>query len=277
MSSKHWVRRAFLTSLGIGLPAAAVMGGMTRRPGFANAPADPRKELSMIIRRSSERGYADHGWLRSFHTFSFADYYEPKHMGFGALRVINEDRVAPGKGFGTHPHRDMEIISYVLEGGLEHRDSMGTGSVIRPGDVQRMSAGTGVTHSEFNASRSDLVHFLQIWIMPEKRGITPSYEQKSFPEAERQGKLRLVASRDGRDGSVLVHQDVNLYASLLGAGEQVRYEVPAARQAWIHVARGSVELSGTRLDTGDAAAVTEPGALDIIGKDSAEVLVFDLA
>src|SRR5687768_5593269 len=180
----------------------------------------------MRIRRAQDRGHANHGWLDSHHTFSFADYYDPSHMGFRALRVINEDRVEPSRGFGTHPHRDMEIISYVLEGGLEHRDSMGTGSVIRPGDVQRMSAGTGVTHSEFNASRSDLVHFLQIWIMPEKRGITPSYEQKSFPEAERQGKLRLVASRDGRDGSVLVHQDVNLYASLLGAGEQVRYEVP---------------------------------------------------
>jgi hypothetical protein len=231
----------------------------------------------MIIRRSSERGYADHGWLRSFHTFSFADYYEPKHMGFGALRVINEDRVSPGKGFGTHPHRDMEIISYVLDGGLEHRDSMGNGSVIRPGDVQRMSAGTGVAHSEFNASRSDLVHFLQIWIVPEQRGITPSYEQKSFSDAERQGKLRLVASRDGRDGSVLVHQDVNLYASLLASDERIRYEVPPARQAWIHVARGSVELDGTRLDAGDAAAVTEAGALDIVGRDAAEVLVFDLA
>lgn len=231
----------------------------------------------MIIRRSSERGHADHGWLRSFHTFSFADYYEPAHMGFGALRVINEDRVQPGKGFGTHPHRDMEIISYVLEGGLEHRDSMGNGSVIKPGDVQRMSAGTGVAHSEFNASRSELVHFLQIWIVPEERGITPSYEQRSFSEAERQGQLRLVASRDGRDGSVLVHQDVNLYASLLGAGERIRYEVPAARKAWIHVARGSVEIGGTRLDAGDAAAVRDAGGLDIAGKDAAEVLVFDLA
>lgn len=235
----------------------------------------------MIIRRSSERGHADHGWLSSFHTFSFADYYDPAHMGFGALRVINEDRVQPGKGFGTHPHRDMEIISYVLEGGLEHRDSMGNGSVIRPGDVQRMSAGTGVTHSEFNASRSELVHFLQIWIVPEERGIAPSYEQRSFSEAERQGRLRLVASRDGRDGSVLVHQDANLYASLLGAGERVRYEVPATRRAWIHVARGSVEIDGARLDAGDAAAVSEAGALDIAGIDSgsgsAEVLVFDLA
>jgi redox-sensitive bicupin YhaK (pirin superfamily) len=234
----------------------------------------------MMIRRSSERGHADHGWLRSFHTFSFAGYYDPAHMGFGALRVINEDRVEPGKGFGTHAHRDMEIISYVLEGGLEHRDNMGNGSVIRPGDVQRMSAGTGVTHSELNASRSELVHFLQIWIVPEERGITPSYEQKSFPEAERQRTLRRVASRDGRDGSVIVHQDVNLYASLLGAGERVRYEVPAGRRAWIHVARGSVELGGARLDAGDAAAVSEAGALDIVGrdgKDPAEVLVFDLA
>ncbi|AUX26713.1 pirin [Sorangium cellulosum] len=277
MSSKRWARRSLLTSLGIGLPAAAVMSGMTRRRGLAGAPADPPKELSMIIRRSSERGHADHGWLRSFHTFSFAGYHDPAHMGFGALRVINEDRVQPGKGFGTHPHRDMEIISYVLDGGLEHRDSMGNGSVIRPGDVQRMSAGTGVTHSEFNASRSELVHFLQIWIVPDRRGIAPSYEQKAFPEAERRGKLRLVASRDGRAGSVLVHQDMNLYASLLGAGEPVRYEVPAARRAWIHVARGSVEIGGARLDAGDAAAVSEAGALDIVGKDPAELLVFDLA
>jgi redox-sensitive bicupin YhaK (pirin superfamily) len=231
----------------------------------------------MIIRRSSERGHADHGWLRSFHTFSFADYFDPQHMGFGALRVINEDRVQPGKGFGTHPHRDMEIISYVLEGGLEHRDSMGNGSVIRPGDVQRMSAGTGVTHSEFNASRAELVHFLQIWILPERRGIAPSYEQKAFPEAERQGQLRLLASRDGRDGSVLVHQDVNLYASLLGADERIRYQVPAARRAWIHVARGSVEIDGTGMGAGDAAAVVDAGTLDIVGRDPAEVLVFDLA
>jgi quercetin 2,3-dioxygenase len=237
----------------------------------------PQKELPMIIRRSSERGQADHGWLRSFHTFSFADYYQPEHMGFGALRVINEDRVAPGKGFGTHSHRDMEIISYVLDGELEHRDNMGNGSIIRPGDVQRMSAGTGVAHSEHNGSRDQLVHFLQIWIVPEKRGITPGYQQKAFPEPERQGRLRLVASRDGRDGSVIVHQDVNLYATLLGADEQVRYEVPATRRAWIHVARGSVALDGTRLEAGDAAAVSDAGAVDIVGKDAAEVLVFDLA
>jgi redox-sensitive bicupin YhaK (pirin superfamily) len=231
----------------------------------------------MIIRRSSERGHADHGWLRSFHTFSFADYYDPQHMGFGALRVINDDRVQPGKGFGTHSHRDMEIISYVLDGGLEHRDSMGNGSVIKPGDVQRMSAGTGVQHSELNASRAESVHFLQIWIVPERSGIEPSYEQKAFPEAERQGQLRLVASRDGRDGSVLIHQDVNLYASLLGADERIRYQVPAGRRAWIHVATGSVELDGTRLDAGDAAAVSDASTLDIVGKDPAEVLVFDLA
>jgi redox-sensitive bicupin YhaK (pirin superfamily) len=231
----------------------------------------------MIIRRSSERGHADHGWLRSFHTFSFADYYDPQHMGFGALRVINDDRVQPGKGFGTHSHRDMEIISYVLDGGLEHRDSMGNGSVIKPGDVQRMSAGTGVQHSELNASRAEPVHFLQIWIVPERSGIEPSYEQKAFPEAERQGRLRLVASRDGRDGSVLIHQDVNLYASLLGADERIRYEVPAGRRAWIHVATGGVELDGTRLDAGDAAAVSDASTLDIVGKDPAEVLVFDLA
>src|SRR5690242_6764300 len=195
-------------------------------------------ESSMLIRRANERGYADHGWLRSFHTFSFADYYAPAHMGFRALRVINEDRVEGGKGFGTHPHRDMEIISYVLSGGLQHRDSMGTGSVIKPGDVQRMSAGTGVTHSEFNASPSELVHFLQIWIMPDRRGYAPGYEQKHFTEAERQGQLRLVASNDGRDGSLTIHQDARLYASLLAPGEPVTHDLAQGRYAWLHVARG---------------------------------------
>jgi quercetin 2,3-dioxygenase len=231
----------------------------------------------MLIRRSADRGLADHGWLRSFHTFSFADYYDPDHMGFRSLRVINEDRVQPGKGFGTHSHRDMEIISYVLEGALEHRDSMGNGSVIRPGDVQRMSAGTGVTHSEFNASRSELVHFLQIWILPERPGLRPSYEEKSFPLSERRGKLRLIASPDGRDGSVTVHQDVSLLAGVLELGERVRYENPAGRHPWIHVATGAFEIGGTRLDAGDAAAVTEAGPLDIVGREAGEVLIFDLA
>jgi quercetin 2,3-dioxygenase len=231
----------------------------------------------MKIRRSKERGHADHGWLDSHHTFSFADYHDPAHMGFRTLRVINEDRVAPGQGFGTHPHRDMEIISYVLDGELAHKDSMGTGSVVRPGEVQRMSAGTGVTHSEFNPSRERPVHFLQIWIVPARRGLPPSYEQKAFPAAERQGTLRLVASPDGRDGSVTVHQDVSLYATLLAGGETARHDVRPGRHAWIHVARGDVELNGTKLAAGDAASVSEPGALELVGKSDAEVLVFDLA
>jgi hypothetical protein len=230
----------------------------------------------MQIRRSKERGFADHGWLRSFHTFSFADYHDPEHMGFRALRVINEDRVAPGRGFGTHAHGDMEIISYVLEGELAHKDSLGTGSVIRPGDVQRMSAGSGVTHSEFNPSRDELVHFLQIWILPERRGIAPSYEQKSFPESERRGVLRLVASPDGRNGSVTVHQDVRLYAGLLAEGERLGYELPEGRHAWIHVARGAIDVGGTQLEAGDAAALSEPQTIELRGASAAEVLVFDL-
>ncbi len=231
----------------------------------------------MKTRRAADRGYADHGWLRSFHTFSFADYHDPAHMGFRALRVINEDRVAPGKGFGTHGHRDMEIISYVLEGALEHKDSMGTGSVIRPGDVQRMSAGTGVTHSEFNASTSDAVHFLQIWIIPDARGHAPGYEQKNFPAEDRRGKLRVVASPDGRDGSVSLHQDAVLYAALLGEGETTVHEVKAGRGAWVHVAKGTIDLGGTVLEAGDAAEIEEPGNLVLTGKEDAEVLVFDLS
>ena len=230
----------------------------------------------MNIRRAGDRGYADHGWLRSFHTFSFADYYDPAHMGFRALRVINEDRVAPGKGFGTHGHRDMEIISYVLEGGLEHKDSMGTGSVIRPGDVQRMSAGTGVLHSEFNASKSELVHFLQIWIMPDRAGHAPGYEQKTFDAAEKKGKLRVVASPDGRDGSVTIHQDALLYAGLLGEGEKATHEVRAGRGAWVHVAKGELALGDVTLAAGDAAEIDEPSVLTLVGKKDAEVLVFDL-
>jgi hypothetical protein len=231
----------------------------------------------MILRRASERGLADHGWLKSFHTFSFADYHDPRHMGFRALRVINEDRVQPGRGFGAHSHRDMEIISYVLEGELEHRDSIGTGSVIRPGEVQRMSAGRGVTHSERNASKSELVHFLQIWIVPDEAGHPPSYEQKAFPAAERQGRLRLVASPDGADGSVTLHQDARLYAALLAAGESVTHGLAPGRHAWVHVARGAVALGGERLEAGDAAAIDDAGAIEIAGTSGAEVLLFDLA
>jgi redox-sensitive bicupin YhaK (pirin superfamily) len=225
---------------------------------------------------AGDRFHTDIGWLNSRHTFSFGDHYDPERAGFHALRVINDDRVAAGKGFGTHGHRDMEIISYVLEGELSHKDSMGTGSVIRPGEVQRMSAGSGVLHSEENSSRENPVHFLQIWIIPEKAGIKPSYEQKMFPASERRGKLRLVASRDGRDGSVTVHQDAALYLALLEKGERAIHEPRPGRHSWVHVARGEIELNGKRLREGDGAAVTDEKRLEIEGKDSSEILVFDL-
>ena len=231
----------------------------------------------ITIRKAEERGHFNHGWLDTYHTFSFADYYDPEHMGFRALRVINEDRVQPGRGFGAHSHRDMEIISYVLEGELEHKDSMGTSSIIRPGEVQRMSAGTGVTHSEFNASRSELVHFLQIWILPERPGGKPGYEQKAFPEAERKGKLRLVASPDGRDGSVTIRQDVTLHTALLCTGEALRHALEPGRHAWVHVARGQVEIGGEQLEAGDAAAISDARGLELSGRDASEVLLFDLA
>ena len=231
----------------------------------------------MTLRRAQERGHAEHGWLDSFHTFSFADFYDPKHMGFRSLRVINEDRVQPGQGFGTHGHRDMEIISYVLEGALAHKDSIGTGSVIRPGDVQRMSAGTGVRHSEFNGSKTEPVHFLQIWIQPDKAGHPPSYEEKTFSDAEKRGRLRLVASRDGRDGSVTIHQDASLYAGLFDRGEKAAFELARGRYAWIHVARGAVTVNGEVLRAGDAAAIDESGTVEIAGQEQGEVLVFDLA
>jgi redox-sensitive bicupin YhaK (pirin superfamily) len=230
------------------------------------------------IRRSDERGLAEHGWLRSFHTFSFADYHDPKNMGFGALRVINEDRVQPGKGFGTHGHRDMEIISYVLEGGLAHKDSMGNGSVIRPGDVQRMSAGTGVHHSEFNASDREGVHFLQIWIEPNERGVKPSYEEKHFDDASKRGKLRLVASGDGRDGSVRIHQDASLYAALVDGGESIAHEPQPGRRIYVHVIRGEADVNGQRLGAGDAMKVWGADNKVRVEKGrGAEVLVFDLA
>ncbi len=228
------------------------------------------------IRKSADRGLADHGWLRSFHTFSFADYYDPRHMGFGALRVINEDRVQPGMGFGTHGHRDTEIISYVLEGALEHKDSMGNGSVIRPGDVQRMSAGTGVRHSEFNASRAELVHFLQIWIEPGVRGIPPSYEEKHFDAASKRGKLRLVASPDGRDGSVTIHQDASLYAALGAGTESVTFVQRPGRRTYVHVVRGEAQVAGQPLAAGDALKSTGEARIEIERGRAAEVLVFDL-
>ena len=227
------------------------------------------------IRKATDRGHFDHGWLNTYHTFSFADYYDPAFMGFRTLRVINEDRVRGGNGFGTHGHRDMEIISYVLEGALEHRDSMGTGSVIRPGDVQRMSAGTGVMHSEKNASQDELVHFYQIWILPEKGGIKPGYEQKRFEDNERSGKLRLVASHDGRDGSLSIHQDVALYTALLRDGSPIDYTLAPNRHAWLQVARGDVTLNGQKLSESDGVAISNESKLTIAGTN-AEVLLFDL-
>jgi redox-sensitive bicupin YhaK (pirin superfamily) len=229
----------------------------------------------ITIRPASERGHADHGWLDTRHTFSFADYYDPRQMGFRTLRVINEDRVSPESGFGTHPHRDMEIVSYVLEGELAHQDSMGTGSVIRPGEVQRMSAGTGVLHSEWNHSKTEPVHFLQIWIVPEKKGLPPGYEQKSFGD-DAKNRLRLVASHDGRDGSVTVHQDAELYLARLDAGKEVARELRPGRYAWVQVARGAVELNGTKLAAGDGAAVADEARLVLRATAPAEVLVFDL-
>lgn len=228
------------------------------------------------IRKANERGHADHGWLNTYHTFSFADYYDPEHMGFRDLRVINEDRVLAGEGFPTHPHRNMEIISYVLEGALEHKDSMGNGSVIVPGEVQRMSAGTGITHSEFNHSRSELVHFLQIWIMPDRDGVTPGYEQKFFPDEEKRGKWRLIASADGREDSVSIHQDVNLYAALIEAGEVVVHSIPQNRHAWLQVIRGHVVVNGRKMSHGDGLAVSREERLTVAGDVAAELLLFDL-
>jgi len=233
--------------------------------------------MQTALRRASDRGHADHGWLNSYHTFSFADYYDPEAMGFRALRVINEDRVAPGGGFPRHGHRDMEIISYVLEGALAHQDTTGTSSVIRPGDVQRMSAGTGVQHSEMNASKTEPVHFLQIWLIPDRRGHAPGYEQKTFTPEERRGRLRLVASPDGRDGSITIHQDVALYAGLLDNGERATHMVAADRYAWVQVARGSVQIDGETLVAGDGLAAKGGGELELTGVDDAEVLLFDLA
>ena len=232
--------------------------------------------MTLSVRKSEDRGRANFGWLDSKHSFSFGHYYDPNHMGFGPLRVINDDRVAPGGGFPTHPHSDMEIISYVLEGALEHKDSLGTGSVIRPGDVQRMSAGTGIRHSEFNASKTEPVHFLQIWIIPEKNGLKPNYEQKAFANNEKRGRLRLIGSRDGREGSVTIHQDVDLYTTLLDKGDAVDHVIAPGRGGWVQVARGSASLNGETLREGDGVAVSRSGALRIEGLGDAEVLLFDM-
>jgi quercetin 2,3-dioxygenase len=229
------------------------------------------------IRHSEERGGGNHGWLKTHHTFSFDQFYDPRWMGFRSLRVINEDWVAGGQGFPAHPHRDMEIITYLLEGGIEHKDSLGTASIIRPGDGQRMSAGRGIRHSEMNPSPTEAAHLLQIWITPDKSGHEPSYEQKNFPEPEKSGKLRLIASPDGKDGSVTIHQDAKLYVSLLSPGQEVKHELGKGRHAWLQIARGSVELNGQKLIQGDGAAISEEKALGIKGVEDAEVLLFDLA
>lgn len=231
----------------------------------------------LTIRKAEERGHADHGWLDTHHTFSFADYYDPRHMGFGPLRVINDDTVAPGAGFPPHGHRDMEIISYVIEGALEHRDSMGNGGVIRPGDVQRMSAGTGVQHSEYNASKTDPVHFLQIWIIPRARGLASGYEQKAFTDAEKSGVLRLVASPDGADGSVRIEQDARMYATILDAGQSVRHAFAPGRKGWLHVVQGSIEVNGHALSAGDGVAIEGETELAIGTEDRGEAILFDMA
>jgi redox-sensitive bicupin YhaK (pirin superfamily) len=232
--------------------------------------------MAITIRPAKERGHADHGWLDTWHTFSFSDYHDPRFMGFRVLRVINEDIVAPGRGFPTHGHRDMEIITYVLAGALEHRDSLGTGSTIRPGEVQRMSAGTGVRHSEANASRTEPVHLLQIWIEPARRGVEPGYEQKTVADPDTRGRLRLIASPDGADGSVTIHQDARVYATRLGPGERVVHRLAPGRHAWVHVARGVLTLQGQPLAAGDGAAISGESTVTLAGDPDAEALLFDL-
>jgi len=231
----------------------------------------------ITIRKSDERGHANHGWLDTRFTFSFAEYFDANHVEFRTLRVMNDDRVAGGGGFPTHPHRDMEIVTYVLDGALAHKDSMGNGSTIKPGDVQYMSAGTGVAHSEFNASKMEPVHLYQIWMFPDKNGYKPAYDQKYFSEEEKRGKLRLLVSSDGREGSVKIRQDNELYATVLGAGENVKHELKPERHAYVQVARGSVTLNGKKLETGDGAAISEEKSLELAGVEKAEVLLFDLA
>jgi quercetin 2,3-dioxygenase len=229
------------------------------------------------IRRAAERGHFDHGWLDTYHTFSFADYYDPEHMSFRALRVINEDRVEPGQGFGMHGHRDMEIVTYILEGALEHRDNLGGGAVLKPGELQRITAGTGVRHSEFNPSMTDPVHLYQIWLLPERKGLVPGYEQRSFPEAEKQDRWQLVASRDGRNGSLTVHQDVALYLASLGEGQELSHELAPGRHAWLQVLRGAVTLNGHELAAGDAVAISGEKGLTVRAAAPSEVMLFDLA
>jgi len=230
----------------------------------------------MVIRPGAARGHFDHGWLDTYHTFSFASYHDPQHMGFRSLRVINEDRVKPGEGFGTHAHRDMEILTWVLEGALEHKDSMGNGSIIRPGDIQRMSAGTGVTHSEFNPSRDEPVHLLQIWLLPRQRGLSPGYEEKRFLPETRRGGLRLIAARDGREGAVTIHQDADLWTALVEPGESVGHVLVAGRHAWLHVAAGAISANGLALRAGDGAAISDEKAIEVTASARSEILLFDL-
>jgi redox-sensitive bicupin YhaK (pirin superfamily) len=230
----------------------------------------------IAVRRASERGHGQHGWLDTYHTFSFNDYYDPRQMGFRVLRVINEDRVEPGQGFGTHGHRDMEIISYVLDGALAHRDSLGNGSVLRPGEFQCMTAGTGIRHSEFNPSDPEPVHFYQIWLLPDRPGLAPSYDQRAFPEEERRGRLRVVASPDGRDGSLTIHQDAEVFLSSLAAGERVTHELAPGRHAWLQVLRGSARLNRVPLASSDGAAVSDESSLTVLATETCEVMLFDL-
>lgn len=233
--------------------------------------------MALQLRKSDDRGRVDFGWLDSRHTFSFGHYHDPAHMGFGPLRVINDDRVAPGGGFPTHPHADMEIVSYVLDGALEHKDSLGTGSVIRPGDVQRMSAGTGIRHSEFNASDSAPVHFLQVWIVPRARGLAPSYEQKSFAPSDKAGRLHLVGSPDGKNGSVTINADVDFYAGMFSSGDHAAHQLASDHKAWLHVATGQVRVNGETLQAGDGVSVDAGTLLNVEGIDGGELLVFDIA
>jgi len=250
--------------------------GVLYTPSIDNTNTNDKENTMIEVRKSEERGAAHHGWLESKHSFSFADYWDPKHTGFGPLLVINEDRVAPGAGFGTHGHRDMEIISYVLDGALEHKDSMGTGSVLHPGDVQRMSAGSGVRHSEFNGSKTDPVHFLQIWIQPSAKGIAPSYEERRFDAADKRGRLRPIASGDGRDGSLTIHQDAVAYAGLLDGADTVDHALAPGRLAYVHVVRGAVSVNGVALQTGDAVKIGAETRVALAEAQDADVLLFDL-
>jgi redox-sensitive bicupin YhaK (pirin superfamily) len=254
-----------------GLSLSWARFGQRRAPNFAHEEAD-----MLTVRKGAQRGHFDHGWLDTYHTFSFAHYHDPREMGFGALRVINEDRIEPGHGFGMHPHRDMEILTYILAGALEHRDSMGHGSVIRAGDVQRMSAGRGVQHSEFNPSRTEPVHLLQIWIEPNAAGLVPSYEQRHYPEAEKRGRLRLIASPDGREGSTTIHQDACVYATRLGAGDTVVHRLAPGRRVYVHVARGVLKVNGVPLEAGDGAKIESEVAIGLADARDAEALLFDL-